>query len=368
MAFPRTITPRTVSPFRTPGALVSTGQSGKVQLRDAIMMGREWDETWPALDASDPDVQALLAFIEANKANTFTIEHLVSPGSGLAKNGVSTLDATPLVNGASQTGPSLVTDNWELQSTGPDNEINNPGFETGVMTPHITSDGGGSWSVQTGNVRSGTYAAEYNVTGQTTTGEIILNGASGTPALHYAVVEGDTVFAQAYARTIAASTGRNVRIQLDWRTSAGVQVTTTTGTSVGTTSVYQKITVAGTAPATTAYVVVRIQVLTSGTANNAYIDDVYVRTANVVKAGDVIRIAGLPQLFRTTADASMDAGGNATLSISPPIVAGGSPVDNADITTDDCTLTAYIASPPNLPPVQPGYFLSGLTLTFRESL
>lgn len=93
-----------------------------------------------------------------------------------------------------------------------------------------------------------------------------------------------------------------------------------------------------------------------------------VSTANVMRAGDMFNIAGVAWLVRVLADADSDAAGAATIAIAPPIPAGSSPADNALITRTGATLTAYIASPPNLPVVPPGRFLAGLTLTFREAL
>lgn len=89
---------------------------------------------------------------------------------------------------------------------------------------------------------------------------------------------------------------------------------------------------------------------------------------NVVAVADVIRIAGLLPLFRILASANSNGSGQATLSINPIIPVGSSPADNALITRTGCTLSAYIAAPPALPPARPGEWITGLTLTFREAL
>ena len=130
---------------------------------------------------------------------------------------------------------------------------------------------------------------------------------------------------------------------------------------------YYIMTVAGVAPAGTAYVVMRPRVLNDG-GIGIRLDDMVMFRSHVVKAGDVLKVAGLPQLLRASASATMDENGNATLTIDPPIIAGGSPANNAALTVSDNTLTVFIASPPNLPPAVPGYFVDGMTLTFRESL
>lgn len=117
MAYPRTILPRNVSGFRVPTGLLAPGQTGKDQLRAVVAMGREWDEVYPPLRAGSANAAALLAYIEDfyNRRATFTIEHLITPGSGRAANGAG--GGTPLVNGASQTGSSLITDGWSNSIT-----------------------------------------------------------------------------------------------------------------------------------------------------------------------------------------------------------------------------------------------------------
>lgn len=116
-AFPRTKQPASVSPFSVPGPLISHGHSGKDQRRATLQIGRSWTETWPPLRADDADVQALLTFIRRHWASgdSFTIAHLATPGSGLDPNGAG--GGTPVVNGASQTGTSLVTDGWSTGVT-----------------------------------------------------------------------------------------------------------------------------------------------------------------------------------------------------------------------------------------------------------
>lgn len=110
--FPRTVEPAKVELPRVPQGLVSQGQTGAVQLRAETRVGRVWTETWSAILAGNTDVEALLAFIEshANNKTILTVDHLLLPGSGKAPNGAG--GGTPLVNGASQSGTSLVTNGW----------------------------------------------------------------------------------------------------------------------------------------------------------------------------------------------------------------------------------------------------------------
>lgn len=88
--------------------------------------------------------------------------------------------------------------------------------------------------------------------------------------------------------------------------------------------------------------------------------------ANVVRAGDVIRIAGLNPLFKIVESASSDGLGAATIRVSPPILVGSSPADNAPITRTGCTIRAVVADY-TAPLGRPGQFVSGMRVTFREA-
>lgn len=90
-------------------------------------------------------------------------------------------------------------------------------------------------------------------------------------------------------------------------------------------------------------------------------------TSNVVRAGDVIRVVGVGAVLQITEDANSDGAGEATLAINPPIFTGGSPLDNATVTTTDVTVNVVIAQEPNWPPVGNAFWYQGFELTFRES-
>ena len=94
------------------------GQSGAIQTRSEAAQGRMWQEAWPALPAGSEDVQELLVTIENlfNTGATCTLTHYLLPGSGKAAHGAG--GGTPLVNGADQSGTSLVTDGWTNDVTG----------------------------------------------------------------------------------------------------------------------------------------------------------------------------------------------------------------------------------------------------------
>ena len=111
-AFPRTVPPASVTYPTVIGSLISVGQSGALQTRSEAAQGRIWTESWSALPAGNEDVQELLTTIENlfNTGATCTLTHYLLPGSGMSANGGG--GGTPLVDGASQSGTSLVTDGW----------------------------------------------------------------------------------------------------------------------------------------------------------------------------------------------------------------------------------------------------------------
>lgn len=110
--FPRLILPRAVTIPEVPRGMFSFGESGGAQLRTTQQVGRLWTEEWADLRLGNPNVDALLGWLEwaQQTQDVFDVTHLSLPGSGKAPNGAG--GGTPLVMGASQTGTSLVTDGW----------------------------------------------------------------------------------------------------------------------------------------------------------------------------------------------------------------------------------------------------------------
>jgi hypothetical protein len=88
----------------------------------------------------------------------------------------------------------------------------------------------------------------------------------------------------------------------------------------------------------------------------------------VLKDGDIIRIGSMayPYVLDVIGDAPNLSGGVTTLTVSPPLFVGNPAPNAAAITYTGVLLTACLVSPPNIPPIEPGGFLSGLQLTFRE--
>ncbi len=110
--FPRTVPSAFAAPPKVPTGLISTGRTGVAQLRSEDRAGRRWTETWGAIKAGNAAVETLRAFIEYhyNTLTILSVDHPYLPGSGGTPNGAG--GGTPLVNGASQTGASLITDGW----------------------------------------------------------------------------------------------------------------------------------------------------------------------------------------------------------------------------------------------------------------
>lgn len=88
----------------------------------------------------------------------------------------------------------------------------------------------------------------------------------------------------------------------------------------------------------------------------------------VLKAGDIIRIAGISRVFDVLVDAPNLVAGGTTLSINPPLFSGGSPANGALITYTGVLINAYIAEEPSLPQTGPNEFIAGLRIAFEEAV
>lgn len=105
MDFPRTILPVKVTDLEVPGPLISKAQSGRVNMRATTQVGRSWTETY-LVRTRDLAAKAFLATVRSlwRAGTIFDIAHM----DYLTPNGVG--GGSPLVNGANQTGASLVVD------------------------------------------------------------------------------------------------------------------------------------------------------------------------------------------------------------------------------------------------------------------
>lgn len=109
----RTIVPQRSTWPQYPTGLIAPAHSGKVQVRSTMEIGRRWTETYGPLKRSTASTAAFLAMVNDYWRNQtiFQIDHRGQRGI----HGTGT--GTPLVNGASQTGSSIITDGWTASST-----------------------------------------------------------------------------------------------------------------------------------------------------------------------------------------------------------------------------------------------------------
>lgn len=111
--FSRTKLPSESSWPMMPTGLASFGQSGRGHLRSTTQVGREWTEVYPLMNPTDLTARAWLATVTSyfRSQRVFWADHrsmrtLLGAGGG-----------TPLVNGAAQSGASIITDGWPASTT-----------------------------------------------------------------------------------------------------------------------------------------------------------------------------------------------------------------------------------------------------------
>lgn len=144
--FPRDIASARATGFLFPGALISPGQSGKIQTRSVASVGRSWVETWASINLGDPDVKKLLAFINQSWRNgdSFDLYHPDYRSPNGAGGG------SPEIKGADQTGISLLTDGWPnstlVLKAGDLFVVENFPYALDVMAD-VTSDGSGNATI-----------------------------------------------------------------------------------------------------------------------------------------------------------------------------------------------------------------------------
>lgn len=86
----------------------------------------------------------------------------------------------------------------------------------------------------------------------------------------------------------------------------------------------------------------------------------------VLRAGDIISVAGVPYVLDITADAPNLVAGGCTLTVNPPIF-GTAPADNALITYTGVQINAMLAQEPQFAEAGGYGYIAGLKLVFRES-
>lgn len=187
--------PMLTSPFRH----VSDG--GRVRTRSVPRIGWSWEERYAGMDTTSPTVARFLALIDRHweSGELVDVVHpdlkvLLGAGGG-----------TPLVNGASQTGSSLVTDGW-------------PNSTTVLRAGDIIRVGGLPFVVMV------TADALTNGSGQVTLSIVPPIPAGSSPANDAAIVvnatDGDVKFAcvlDRYDPPVMGPTGIGVGLVLGWR-------------------------------------------------------------------------------------------------------------------------------------------------------
>lgn len=111
-----TTRPLTVSGITVPAGRRQITDTGIIQTRSSMRVGREWTETYPPLFAGKVEVEAFMSWVRWawSTQTPFTITHLTTPGSGMAPNGTGSAGVTIA---ASQTGAGPITTNGWPSST-----------------------------------------------------------------------------------------------------------------------------------------------------------------------------------------------------------------------------------------------------------
>lgn len=107
----------------------------------------------------------------------------------------------------------------------------------------------------------------------------------------------------------------------------------------------------------------------SQTGSSLVVDAAPLSTTAWLRAGDIFRVAGLPQVLEASADTNTNGSGVATIPLVVPIFTGGSPADNAALTITGVVLTACIIAPPTFPDTSgQGADWGNLIVQFSETL
>lgn len=83
------------------------------------------------------------------------------------------------------------------------------------------------------------------------------------------------------------------------------------------------------------------------------VDGFTISTTDIIKQGDILTIAGDTKVYEVTADANSDGAGEATLTISPPLIE--LPANNAAVTFTNCQYTVFTQDIYRYP-VRSGFF------------
>ncbi|MEX2480190.1 MAG: phage tail protein [Gammaproteobacteria bacterium] len=193
-------------------------------------------------------------------AGAISTDELAAEAVTAAKIAAGTISAD-LIASKAITAEKLAIANFE-------NLFENGGFETGVLDPSTANGGtGGTWSIASSEQRSGSYALQYDPTGQT---------ANGVVQQEIEVSEGQSVYLEAWAKA-GAGTANQARVRIAWFNSFASLITIDNSDDITPTSEYQKLTVKATAPTGAASARPALLVLNDGGDATTYFDDVYLR-------------------------------------------------------------------------------------------
>lgn len=107
------------------------------------------------------------------------------------------------------------------------------------------------------------------------------------------------------------------------------------------------------------------------------ITDGWTPSVAVLKAGDILTVAGMLGVQQVDADVASNGSGQATLTLTPGYLAGASPADNAALTLNAIapgtavglvTYRCIIVEEPNWPTCPPNEWYAGFNIKFAELL
>lgn len=381
-AFPRTVTPVSVTELDLPGPLITKAQSGKVNVRGIGAVGRTWKETY-LLNVRDTTHKAFLATVRQlyRSGTPFDIGHVDYPTPK------GTVGGSPLINLASQlvTNPETFS-SWSTSGT--------PVLTSGQSDPYggtgaylISDDDGAAaeWIFQnvgfTGNavkalaifLKAGTATTTLVKLRDNTAGAdrsaFTVTWASGVPSISLVtgtqlyvdpwfpwLVPGWYRFAYQSTSVTAANTNR-IEIYPAGSTAANTGTCYVFGANAWNASIpmpYRSST--GTPVLTGPYLP---------------IDGATGSVSNWLRGGDLVSVpvGSRVSVHEATADTASQADGAVLLPINPPIMTGGEPSDNAIVTTTAVLMQAMILEPPQMPESSGrGYDYGELQISFSEVL
>jgi hypothetical protein len=378
-AFPRTILPVEVSELDIPGPLISKAQSGRVNIRSTQQIGRTWTEHY-LLKVSNTVDRAFLATVRNfwRNGTIFDIGHVdyaTPKGTG---------GGSPLINQPTQ----LVTDPenfgaWTLVGTplrtsgqadpyggtGAYRLEDDDGAVTEAVRLAVTFTGDGTKSAvafirrytstvcefgivdTVGFVWRHRLLATFNADGTLASAAT----AAGAGTIYTAVDMGGGWYAIPFTATgIVAADINNIYCY-----PVGVVAAATGGTYFFGINAWNTATPAGYIGPS------HLQ----ATGSTLYLDGATASVTNWLRAGDLVKVAGLTPAYEVTADTNSQAGGYVALPINPPLFTGGAPADNAVVTITGVTMSACLIAPPEFPTTSgTGADYGTLTCQFSETL